>query len=109
MTVPIRQRYAVRSNSPRVSIRRATEADGAAISTLIRRNADAVLSADYTQKQLNAWKRYNTAARIRWRLGELAKLLKGHPDLPILIEGHTDSVGAPASNQMLSENRANAV
>jgi choice-of-anchor C domain-containing protein len=42
-------------------------------------------------------------------LQQLAALLKDHPDLPVLIEGHTDSVGAPGANQKLSENRANAV
>jgi len=42
-------------------------------------------------------------------LQQLAALLEGYPDLPVLIDGHTDSVGAPEANQKLSENRANAV
>jgi len=42
-------------------------------------------------------------------LQELAVLLQDNSGLPILIEGHTDSVGRPESNQTLSENRANAV
>jgi len=42
-------------------------------------------------------------------LQKLAVLLKSYPGLPILIEGHTDSVGKPEANQILSENRANAV
>ena len=57
-------------SDPRISIRRVTQADAAAISGLIRRNADGVLSADYTLEQLNAWKRYNTPAQVRQRLGE---------------------------------------
>ena len=42
-------------------------------------------------------------------LQELAGLLQRYPDLPVLIEGHTDSVGKPAANQVLSERRADAV
>jgi outer membrane protein OmpA-like peptidoglycan-associated protein len=42
-------------------------------------------------------------------LKELAALLAKHPASTIVIEGHTDSVGAPQANQLLSENRAGAV
>jgi choice-of-anchor C domain-containing protein len=38
-----------------------------------------------------------------------ARLLAQYPDAPVLIEGHTDSVGSAQSNQTLSENRAAAV
>lgn len=40
---------------------------------------------------------------------EIAEMLRAHPDLRVRIEGHTDNVGDPASNQTLSEDRANAV
>lgn len=40
--------------------------------------------------------------------GVLAILAK-YPGSPVLIEGHTDSIGAAAANQSLSENRASAV
>ncbi len=42
-------------------------------------------------------------------LNELAQLIRSYPGHPVLIEGHTDSVGNAAHNQTLSENRAEAV
>jgi OmpA-OmpF porin, OOP family len=42
-------------------------------------------------------------------IAEIAAMLHDHPDLSLRIEGHTDDVGDDASNQALSERRANAV
>ena len=42
-------------------------------------------------------------------LSEIVTMLKAHADLAITIEGHTDDVGAAATNQALSEKRAAAV
>lgn len=39
----------------------------------------------------------------------VAALLNRHPDWTLAIEGHTDSIGDPASNLRLSERRASAV
>lgn len=42
-------------------------------------------------------------------LDQIAAMLRGHPELSLTIEGHTDNVGNAASNQSLSERRAAAV
>ncbi|HEV7426397.1 MAG TPA: OmpA family protein [Thermoanaerobaculia bacterium] len=42
-------------------------------------------------------------------LSKIAKQLATDPSLKIAVEGHTDNVGSTATNQSLSEKRANAV
>ena len=42
-------------------------------------------------------------------LKEIGGMLTAHPELKLMIEGHTDNVGAAATNQTLSEQRALAV
>lgn len=42
-------------------------------------------------------------------LDEVRRLALDHPDMKLLIEGHTDNVGNPAANRKLSEQRAAAV
>jgi outer membrane protein OmpA-like peptidoglycan-associated protein len=42
-------------------------------------------------------------------LQKLNKLMENNPNLVIELSGHTDTQGAPAYNQQLSENRAHAV
>jgi OOP family OmpA-OmpF porin len=40
---------------------------------------------------------------------QIAALMKQNAGLRLSIEGHTDNVGTPASNKLLSEQRAKAV
>jgi outer membrane protein OmpA-like peptidoglycan-associated protein len=42
-------------------------------------------------------------------LNEFLDFLKTNPTVKISINGHTDNVGDPATNMILSENRAKAV
>jgi OOP family OmpA-OmpF porin len=42
-------------------------------------------------------------------IDQIVQMLKANPDLALSVEGHTDNVGDPKSNQTLSENRAKAV
>ena len=42
-------------------------------------------------------------------LNEVVKILKDNPDLKLGIHGHTDNVGKPQKNQVLSDNRSAAV
>ncbi|NTU57756.1 MAG: OmpA family protein [Chlorobiaceae bacterium] len=45
----------------------------------------------------------------QYNIEKLARILNKYNDTNVVIEGHTDSVGSEASNQMLSERRAESV
>jgi outer membrane protein OmpA-like peptidoglycan-associated protein len=62
-----------------------------------------------TQGILFATGKANLQPESRPVLKEIAGTLERHADLTILIEGHTDNVGSPASNLALSDARAAAV
>lgn len=62
-----------------------------------------------TQGILFATGRAEVQPESRPVLKEIATTLKEHVDLKILIEGHTDNVGAAANNLTLSDARAAAV
>jgi outer membrane protein OmpA-like peptidoglycan-associated protein len=42
-------------------------------------------------------------------LDKLVKMLKENPHIKVTITGHTDNVGIPEKNQILSEQRANSI
>lgn len=44
-----------------------------------------------------------------YEINLIAELLLRHPKMTAIIEGHTDAIGSTASNQSLSEQRAEAV
>lgn len=46
--------------------------------------------------------------QVREKLAKIAGIVMGHPGLKLAVEGHTDSVGSDATNQRLSEKRAQA-
>ena len=43
------------------------------------------------------------------KLDDIVKVLKEYTDYNILVDGHTDNMGKPENNQLLSEKRAAAV
>ena len=51
----------------------------------------------------------NLKPGAREKLARVAGILSSHPDLHVMIEGHTDSVGGDDYNQRLSERRADSV
>jgi outer membrane protein OmpA-like peptidoglycan-associated protein len=42
-------------------------------------------------------------------IDQIVQMMTANKDLELSVEGHTDNVGEPKSNQVLAENRANAV
>lgn len=72
---------------------------------------DEVISKiDYAAKNIYfATGKYVLLSRSFAGLKEVAEIMKNDAALKMSIEGHTDNVGSDASNQKLSENRANAV
>jgi outer membrane protein OmpA-like peptidoglycan-associated protein len=53
--------------------------------------------------------KYALRAVARERLSKIAGIVLANPDLHLVAEGHTDSVGTEAYNQQLSEQRAGSV
>ena len=53
--------------------------------------------------------KYDLRPESQVELDEVLQLLKDNPTVTIQINGHTDNVGKPADNLLLSENRAKAV
>jgi outer membrane protein OmpA-like peptidoglycan-associated protein len=58
---------------------------------------------------LFATNKYTLKPDAQVSLAKVATILTLYPNLRVQVEGYTDSTGAPAYNQTLSENRADAV
>ena len=52
---------------------------------------------------------FKLAASSNKGLNEVAKIMTDNPEMKLAIDGHTDNVGTEEKNQILSDNRANAV
>jgi outer membrane protein OmpA-like peptidoglycan-associated protein len=89
------------------------------LSEEVRRLHDQVRGQDLTQlstlpKTLTrgvtfSHRRTTLSEDSRKLLDEAATILQRYPDVKMMIEGYTDSVGNPDFNRLLSEHRANAV
>jgi outer membrane protein OmpA-like peptidoglycan-associated protein len=53
--------------------------------------------------------KFDLKSSSKTELDIVVNMLKQHPDLNILISGHTDNVGQESNNKLLSENRAKSV
>jgi outer membrane protein OmpA-like peptidoglycan-associated protein len=71
---------------------------------------DVIKKVDYAANNIYfATGKYVLLSKSFKGLDEVAKILKENSQLNLAIDGHTDNQGTEASNQTLSENRANAV
>ena len=76
---------------------------------LIVRESDTEIQVQLGAELLFDTGRFELKPAATSTLEALAALLATYPASTFVIEGHTDSVGSAQSNQVLSENRANAV
>jgi outer membrane protein OmpA-like peptidoglycan-associated protein len=75
---------------------------------VIEKTEQEVLKVAFDNLEFETGKDLIKASSYR-SLDELAELLKRKPDYKLKISGHTDNVGRPESNLLLSEKRARAV
>lgn len=76
--------------------------------------AGAMLEALNSQGRIALYINFDTGAATikpnsRPIIDQIVQMLESNPELKIGVEGHTDNVGTPKSNQTLSEERAKAV
>ncbi len=73
------------------------------------REPRAAALADTTETVFFEFDEYDIPAEYTRVLDRFAGLLRNHPGVPAVIEGHTDSLGTKDYNQELSQRRAQAV
>lgn len=92
------------------------EADRIAMRQRLQQQLNAVLETKETDQGLVAnmsdvlfdTGKATLKPEAREKLAKVSVILVAHPDLKLEIDGHTDSQGSDATNQKLSESRANA-
>jgi outer membrane protein OmpA-like peptidoglycan-associated protein len=67
------------------------------------------VKVNFNDKFLFDFKKSELKPEATEQLSKLAKVLFFNPNAKVRVEGHTDNVGSAQANQLLSENRANAV
>ena len=70
---------------------------------------DKAISIDLPADVLFDFDKYELRPDARPSLDRAAELIKGYPNAPLLVRGHTDARGSDAYNDLLSERRAEAV
>lgn len=94
-----------------------SQQDAAATREKLRAQLNAVLATSESARGLIvhmgdvlfATNKYTLKPDAQVSLAKVATILQLYPGLRVQVEGYTDSTGAPAYNQTLSENRADAV
>jgi len=94
--------------SEAVSVRRVQDATAAAEASAIQRSRD-VLIATFRSEVLFDFNSAILKPGAYIELNRVAAVLIKYPDTRITVEGHADSIGAEAYNQLLSQRRAQAV
>ena len=93
------------------------ETDQAALRVLLMQQLNVILQTQDTARGLIVnmpdvlfdTGKFQLRPEARLKLARLAGIIAGHPGLSLAVEGHTDSVGTTADNQLLSENRSVSV
>ena len=84
-------------------------AENATVENITDANGLAAVRVTFDSGILFATGKYNLNASAQNQLSKFSNVLKTNTDCSVGILGYTDSTGSDATNQTLSENRANAV
>ncbi|MCX6633359.1 MAG: OmpA family protein, partial [Candidatus Solibacter sp.] len=112
------QRAAAQAELDRVANQKAQlEAEKVELRVLLLKQFNAILQTRDTARGLIVnmsdvlfdTAKYSLRPAAREKLAKVAGIVAGHPGLRLDVEGHTDSVGADAYNQELSEHRGESV